>query len=138
MRIRNQANTTTLFQFSDADQVNTGTGHAVILNEQSFAETFSFETQLKPRYGQKGIVKRQVGAINREFPLRILILGSSRDTKLAELRSVLTTNEFLYFDTESYLTSLDGVYAPVGTWRQKKDEWENTITVDVRLVEKET
>lgn len=137
MRIRNQANSSTLFQFSDADS-ESGTGEAIVLNPESLLESFTFETELKERYGSKAIVKRQTGAKNKRLPFQLLIIGDTRDSVLSNLISTLIDNEFIYFDSESHQPRLDGVYAPFGIFTQKKNEEDNTITATFTLVEKES
>ena len=137
MKLLDETNTTTLFQFTDAEDVSTGTAYAVILNDGSLTETHEYETETKTRYGQRSIVKRVACRKNKEFPLKILFLGSARDTLVDDFLTVLEEQEFVYFDTEAFQTRLDGVYAPTGKATQKKNEVEETITVTIKLVEKE-
>ena len=100
-------------------------------------ETFGFETVKKKRWGQKAIIKRETGLKNKDFPLKILFIGAQRKTYLNTFIDVLDDNEFIYFDTETLLPRLDGVYGPTGRLRSKINEVEETIMVEVRLIEKE-
>ena len=136
MKLCNEGNTATIFQFDDAETWRTGTAEAIVLND-SLSEQYQFETDLKPRYGRKAIVKRQAGALNRNFTLKVLFTGTARDTLLASFISALDNNDFIYLDTENLQTRLDGVYAPTASLTQKKDETTETILATVQLVEKE-
>lgn len=129
-RIRNQANSSTLFQFDDTTKV--------ILNVESLKEESEIETTRQKRYGQLDIVKRQTGLKNKEFPLSIVLVGASQDTDLTALETAMVDNEFFYFDTEGHQSRLDGVYAITGRFIQRKDRKDAVIYVNVRIVEKES
>ena len=135
--IKDEAGSTTLFQFDDAADLGTGTATAILLNKKSLVENFSFDTSLKVRNGYKSLVKRRTGKKNSNLSLEVLFAGASRDGRIDEFISVLTGNEFITLDSESYQDRLDGQYAPTGRLRQKKDEETETIMLTVKLVEKE-
>lgn len=128
-RIRDEDNSATLFDFNTTTKI--------VMNQPSMIEQATFQTTIKPRYGLKSIIKRQIGLTNKQFHVQVVLRGSSRDTDATTLIGILEDNEFIYWDTQGFQTRMDGVYAPTGQFRQKRDQMKQTITVDFDLIEQE-
>jgi hypothetical protein len=127
--LKDSTNTTTLFTFNTTTKV--------ISNPESMLEQFGFHTQVKPRHAQKAIIRREVGITNKILHVKVVLSGSNKDTDLATLMDVLEDNEFIYLNSGSFQTRLDGIYGFYGNGKQKRDAYRGIITIEFDLIEKE-
>lgn len=125
VRLRNEGDTSTLFQFNTSDK---------ILDNGSLAPKFKSKITRNKRLNAVDILHKK-GISNREFDMVVSLSGADRFTNLTTLSDLAEAQTTIYLDTEGIHDSYNGKYEFISDFSHDIDEFATIITVTFRLIQ---
>lgn len=125
VRLRNEGNSSTLFQFE---------GKTKILRDGSLTAKFKSNVTRNPRLDAKDILHKK-GATNTEFNFVVILSGDAKFTNEDTLMDLIRAQTTIYLDTEGINDNYNGKYDFIGNAESSPIAKQKRIIIKFRLIE---
>ena len=125
VRLRNEGNTSTLFEFG---------GNTKVLAAGSLSPSFNVKMQRNQRLDAKDVLHKK-GVDNLVFNFSVVLSGVDRFTNADVIIALAAAQTTIYLDTEGIKDSYNGKYDFVGQFITDIDQGAGLVTLSFQLVE---